>query len=89
MSNAELKTVFTLLNYALGLIITIISIKLFTRRGLTVPLYITAAILVAGPIENLLMRLVKPEERWIVDQITSILFLIFLLLAILDSSKLT
>jgi len=84
MSNAQLKTVFTLLNYIIGIIITIISIKLFVKEKLIAPIYITAAIVVVGPIENLLMQVVRPEERWIIDQITSVIFLIFLLLAVLE-----
>lgn len=87
MSRAQLRSFFTLLNYALGISIGITSIKLFTRKSLIAPIYITLAIIVVGPIENLLMRLVKPEDRWIVDQITSVMFLILLLLAVLELSK--
>jgi len=84
MSDEQLKTLLNLLNYTLGIIISLFSIKLYTKRELTAPLYITCAIIVAGPIENLLMSMVSPKEWWIVDGITSILFLIFLLLAVLD-----
>jgi len=83
MSQGQLKNFFVLLNYILGILIAIISIKLFANRGLVAPLYITAAIIIAGPVENLLMQMVRPEERWLVDQITSVAFLIFLLLAVL------
>lgn len=84
MSNAQLKTAFNLLNYALGIFISVISIALFANKKLLAPLYITAAIVVVGPIENLLLGMVRPEERWIIDQITSVIFLIFLLLAVLE-----
>jgi hypothetical protein len=42
---------------------------------------------VAGPIENMLMQMVSREDRWIIDQITSVIFLFFLLLAVLELSK--
>jgi hypothetical protein len=87
MSRAQLRTFFTLLNYALGISIGITSIKLFTKKSLIAPIYITLAIIVVGPIENLLMRLVKPEDQWIVDQLTSVMFLILLLLAVLELGK--
>jgi len=87
MTNSQLKTALTLLNYTLGAVITVTSISLFAERGLVAPLYITAAILIVGPIENLLMGVVKPEDRWIVDQLTSVAFLILLLLAVLELSK--
>lgn len=87
MTNEQLKTAFTLLNYILGIFIAIISLKLYVKKGLVAPIYITAAIVVVGPIENLLMRIVKPEDRWIVDQLTSIAFLFFLLLAVMELDK--
>lgn len=87
MTNEQLKSVFVILNYTLGILITIISLRLLTKKGFLAPIYITAAIITVGPIENLLMKIVKPEDRWIVDQITSIVFLIFLLFAVLESAK--
>ncbi|MDD4569317.1 MAG: hypothetical protein PHE70_04220 [Tepidanaerobacteraceae bacterium] len=87
MTDNQLKMAFSILNYSLGVFIAIMSLKLFTKKGLTAPIYITAAIVVVGPIENLLMRIVKPEDRWLVDQLTSVAFLIFLLLAVLESGK--
>ena len=87
MTNKQIKMAFTILNYALGISIAIISLKLFAKKGLIAPIYITAAIIVVGPIENLLMKIVKPEDQWLVDQITSVMFLIFLLLAVLESAK--
>ncbi len=87
MSKEQLKTIFVLLNYTLGIIIAAVSIMLFAKRELVAPLYITAAIVVVGPIENLLMAMVRQEERWIIDQITSVIFLIFLLLAVLEFTK--
>ena len=77
MTDAQLKTVFTLLNYTIGLFITVISVKLYARKGLLAPLYITTAIVVAGPIENMLMQMVSREDRWIIDQITSVIFCSF------------
>ena len=76
MTNEQLKSVFVILNYTLGILITIISLRLLTKKGFLAPIYITAAIITVGPIENLLMKIVKPEDRWIVDQITSIVFYI-------------
>lgn len=87
MLKEQLKTIFVLLNYTLGIIIAAVSIMLFAKRELVAPLYITAAIVVVGPIENLLMAMVRQEERWIIDQITSVIFLIFLLLAVLEFTK--
>ncbi|HHX22758.1 MAG TPA: hypothetical protein GX723_01850 [Thermoanaerobacterales bacterium] len=87
MSNGQLKNVFVFLNYALGILIALISLSLFAKKGYVAPIYITVAIVIVGPIENLLMKMVSPKDRWIVDQITSILFLIFLLLAVLEFAK--
>ena len=86
MSNGQLKNVFVF-KLCLRHLIALISLSLFAKKGYVAPIYITVAIVIVGPIENLLMKMVSPKDRWIVDQITSILFLIFLLLAVLEFAK--
>ncbi|WP_422446395.1 hypothetical protein [Thermoanaerobacterium sp. DL9XJH110] len=83
----ELRSVLTAFNYLLGIAITVFSVEFFLKKGAVAPLYITAAIIIAGPLEDFLVSVVKPEQRWLVDQLTSVGFMIFLLLAVLESAK--
>lgn len=87
MAKDNLRPIFVFMNYFIGFVIGIVALQLFFQKGSRAPLYIIIAIIIAGPVEEILMRMVKPEDRWLVDQITSILFLIFLLLATLESAK--
>lgn len=85
----ELGHAIGFMNIALGTAIIIISLDSYFKSKTLVPVYIMSAIIIAGPLEDILMKLVKPEDRWIVDQITSIGFLIFLLLAVIESAEIS
>jgi hypothetical protein len=87
----------SLINYALGIAIGGISIVEYVKRQNTTPLIIMLAVIVAGPLEDLLTHAIeksgqispieKKKRIQIVDQLTSIGFLLFLLLAAIDSCK--
>lgn len=87
MKENKLRLSFLIINYILGILIAVSSIKTFCEKRVFAPLFITAAIIVGGPLEDFLMKQVKPEQQWIIDQLTSIGFLVFLLLAVLELSK--
>lgn len=87
MQESELRSLLTFTNYALGTLIIIFSISFFLKNKALTPLFISIAILIVGPCENLLMKKAAPEDRWVIDQLTSIGMLAFLLLATLHSGK--
>lgn len=87
MQKNELKSLLTFGNYFLGVLIFIFSLGFFIKNKALAPLFISAAIIIVGPVENILMKKVSPQDQWIVDQLTSIGMLIFLLLAELQCQK--
>lgn len=96
MEDLNLKIMLKLLNYLLGTFIIVLSFYLFYKKSNITPLYIALAIITAGPLEDILVRVIKstknipPDKKreylMLVDQLTSVGFLIFLLLAIITSS---
>jgi hypothetical protein len=87
VEDRNLRTTLGFLNIVLGVTIAVVSFDLYFKKKTLVPVYITTAVFIAGPLEDILMRLISPENHWIVDQITSLGFLIFLLLAVIESAK--
>jgi len=97
MDDKDLKNSLKLLNYILGAIIALFSFYLYYKKRNTVPVLITLAIIVAGPLEDIMYQIImykknippekKKEYFMLVDQLTSAGFLIFLLLAIITSSS--
>ncbi|TYO97953.1 hypothetical protein [Desulfallas thermosapovorans] len=87
----------TVLNYLLGSTVVVTALCNYLKKGKIVPLYIALAIIIAGPLEALLVNYVKQspaispvdEEHYVkmVDNITSIVFLILLGLAVKESDK--
>lgn len=84
----------SLINYALGFATGAVAITEYKHNRNETPLLIILAIVIAGPLEDFLVRIIqnKPipshkKERGIqlVDQLTSIGFMLFLLLAALNS----
>lgn len=96
MDNMQFEKSLVVLNYLLGLSIFSLSLYLYYSKKNVVPLYITLAVIIAGPLEDLLVLLVEsskglsPDKKkklvCLVDQLTSLGFLIFLLLAVIESS---
>ncbi|MGI6703029.1 MAG: hypothetical protein ACOX42_03210 [Clostridia bacterium] len=79
-----------LMNYALGIAIGSVALSEYKHHRNTTPMLIILAVIIAGPLEDLLVRVIqeKPipgheKERAIklVDQLTSLGFMLFLLLA--------
>jgi hypothetical protein len=84
----------SLVNYALGISIGGVAILEYKKHRNITPLLIILAVVIAGPLEDLLVRVIeekpipdKKKEKGImlVDQLTSLGFMLFLLLAALDS----
>jgi len=80
----KLRNIFTAANYALGALLIELCFMSYVRIRKPGPIYIASAVIVAGPVEDLLNEMVDPDKRWIVDQVTSIGFLVFLILAVLS-----
>ncbi|MDD2573741.1 MAG: hypothetical protein WCS98_01650 [Bacillota bacterium] len=83
-----------LINYALGIAIGAVALSEFKHHRNKTPLLIILAVVIAGPLEDFLVRMIqeKPipghQKEWgikLVDQLTSLGFMLFLLLAALDS----
>lgn len=87
MKKDELKSLLTLTNYFFGALIFIFSIFYLFKNKSVIPYLISFSIIVVGPVEDLLMNMVAPDNRWVVDQLTSIGMLIFLLTAVVQSQK--
>lgn len=93
----DLKFLFFLSNYILGAVLVFLSLKFFYSKKSVAPLYISFAVIIAGPLEDMLVDFVNslpnipPNKRktylWLVDQVTSLGFLIFLIIAVIESSK--
>lgn len=84
-----------IINYALGISIGGIAVNEYLMHGNKVPLLIILAVVIAGPFEDFLVNMIenKPVSDYekklrtrLVDQLTSIGFLLFLLLAALESN---
>lgn len=97
MKDEYIEFPLLLSNYILGTLIVGFSLYIHYYKKNNVPLYITLAIIIAGPIEDILAYLIKSTEHipnyqkrryiMLIDQFTSLGFLFFLLLAIIESSK--
>ncbi len=97
MRDLDLEGGLKFLNYVLGTVIVLLSLFLYLKKGSRVPAYITLAIITAGPLEDVLTAMIKHDQNLsskkkkkyltLVDQLTSIGFLTFLLLAILASAS--
>jgi len=82
--------VFTWLGYVLGAAVILYGLSRFLAQGSVPSLLISAAVLIAGPVEDLLTHWVRrvrriPDEEpavTLVDLVTSVAFLILLLVAI-------
>jgi len=83
----NLKSMLYLTNFFLGALIFILSIFYLIKNKSVVPYLISFGILLVGPVEDALMKMVAPDDRWIIDQLTSIGMLIFLLSAVVQSQK--
>ncbi len=84
----------SLINYALGISIGAVAVTEYKSHRNITPLLIILAVIIAGPLEDFLVEVIekKPipapsKERGIqlVDQLTSMGFLLFLLLAALNA----
>jgi hypothetical protein len=90
-----LSSFLSLLNYAVGVLIGYVSLSFYFKYKSVAPLYITLAIIIGGPLEDILVQFVKsldgvPHQKkkeylTMVDQFTSLGFLLFLLLAVLEA----
>jgi len=83
----ELRSIFTAINYSLGALLILLCLNSYFKNGKTSPLHIASAVILAGPVEDLLNNLVPAHQRWIVDQLTSIGFLLFLILAVVSMNR--
>jgi hypothetical protein len=84
----------SLVNYTLGISIGGVAIYEYKKHKNITPLLIILAVVIAGPLEDLLVRVIEekpiPDQEkekgiMLVDQLTSLGFMLFLLLAALDS----
>jgi hypothetical protein len=83
-----------LINYALGISIGGVAVTEYYKHRNITPFLIILAVIIAGPFEDYMVRSIqkapvpdyeKKGRIQLVDQLTSIGFLLFLLLAALDS----
>jgi len=82
MKTEDFLELLRLMNFGMGVLTILYSFSLFFGKKSLTSLYIAAAIITAGPIEDLLMRRVSPKYRPVIDQLTSLGFLVFLFLAL-------
>lgn len=84
----------SLVNYVLGISIGGVAVYEYKKHRNITPLLIILAVVIAGPLEDFLVRMVeekpipdKEKEKGVmlVDQLTSLGFMFFLLLAALHS----
>ncbi|TYP58741.1 hypothetical protein [Thermosediminibacter litoriperuensis] len=85
METEDLLVLLRLMNFGMGILTVLFSFRLFFKNKSLFPLFIAAAIITAGPVEDLIMSRVSPEQRPVIDQLTSLGFLVFLFLALLSS----
>lgn len=93
----DILRIYTALNYLLGIAVVIPALFVYFTKARKIPLYIALAIITAGPLEDLWIANIKkssllsPVEKEqytkIVDNITSMAFLVFLGLAVKESAK--
>lgn len=91
----RLNYALSLLNYGLGGLIGLISLISLIKHKSVVPIFITFAIIIAGPLEDVLVNSIQSnngipknkKESYValVDQTTSLGFMVFLLLAAINS----
>lgn len=92
----DILKVFKLLNYILGTTVVVSAFYIYLTTNELIPLYIALAIIIAGPLEDLLIAYIKrspvlspgDKEQYakIVDNTTSLVFLVFLGLVVLKGS---
>lgn len=90
----DILKAFNLFNYLLGTIVVVNGLYVYSTTGKILPLYVALAIIIAGPLEDLLIAFVqnspalspadKKKYASIVDNATSLAFLLLLGLAILS-----
>ncbi|KAF1086683.1 hypothetical protein SPSYN_00402 [Sporotomaculum syntrophicum] len=90
----EILRILTLCNYLLGTAVVTTAFSIYITTNKKIPLYIALAIISAGPIEDLLSSYIEqspsisPDDKKqyikMVDNITSMVFLILLGLVVLE-----
>ncbi len=90
----DILKAFNLFNYLLGTIVVVNGFYVYSTTGKILPFYVALAIIIAGPLEDLLISLVQnspalspaDKEKYvsIVDNVTSLAFLLLLGLAVLE-----
>ncbi len=85
----EILRIFKLLNYLLGTTVVVSAFIIYIIKKETIPLYVALAIIIAGPLEDLLYAYIGNKEQYkkIIDNTTSLAFLILLGLVVLESNK--
>lgn len=93
----DMLRVCTVINYLLGSTVVLSALFIYLKKGKTAPLYIALAIIIAGPLEELLIAYAKrspalspvDKEQHVkmIDNITSMAFLMLLGLAVSESDK--
>ena len=92
----DIIRVFSVLNYLLGTVIVVSSFNISLTKDKKIPIYIAQAIIIAGPLEDLLIAYIKrspklpPSDKEhyadIVNNTTSLAFLVLLGLAVLKTA---
>lgn len=83
--------VLRVLNYIIGAALLIIGIGAFILNGAVVPFLIALALIAVGPVEDLLNRYLKlpgvdpAQTKTLIDQSTSLTFIVLLIAAMLVS----
>ena len=92
----DILRVFRVLNYLLGTTIVVSAFNIYLTKNKKIPLYIALAIMIAGPLEDLLIAYIKMSQKLpsgdkehyadIVNNTTSLAFLVLLGLAVLKTA---
>jgi len=92
----DILRAFKALNYLLGTTVVVNALYIYITENKTIPLYIALAIITAGPLEDLLITYTKRspslspgnKEQYakIIDNVTSIAFLVLLGFAVLETT---
>ena len=95
MNETHIPLPLFIINYILGILLVIISFSRYIKKKARAPLYISSAVVLAGPLEDILVDMVntdphippitKKQYIILIDQLTSMGFLLFLILAVLES----
>ncbi len=95
MNEVHIPPPLFFVNYILGISLVILSFSRYIRKKVRAPLYISSAVILAGPLEDILVDMVNSDpyippfikKKYVVliDQFTSMGFLMFLILAIWES----